>query len=425
LLKRLAIFVAPLFLLPIILVGPGYAQADVSTSLTLTQAVQTALSQNVGLAQAQNQVQAATKVYNWQEQITPSFVPSQNNPYVGQAPAQQENLIASDYALQNASQLYNYDKNALVLATMTDYFAVQDGQQTVAVDTYDLSYQQANLKDVTAEVSVGTATQQDLLAAQAAVKQAQTQLAAAQSSLTNAYTALDNDLGIDPNSKPDLTTYVQYQPDNTYAGLGADSVVNMAVSASPKIFADRSNLYIANQTWGWNTTPGLGAVQLLEAQNQLTSDTLSITQQAQQAYYALGSAEQAYETAQQNLEAANQALANAKAALAAGTITNTQYLQAVYQQAQAQLAVLNALQGASAGSGGASSSSGSTSSSSGASDSGSASQGSSSSSAAGGGTGSSGVSLTGGGGSGYYLVRGELALLTGVGSILPPNLNGQ
>ena len=376
-LKKIATFLAPLFLLPMVFVAPGYAQADVPSALTLTQAIQQALNNNVSLAQAQNKVQAANKSLSWSQEITPSFDPSQLNPYAGQPTIyqQKESLIETDYASQEAARSYSYTQNQTVFNTMSDYFAVQVAQQSVTAATYNLTYQQANAKDVAAEANIGTATQQDVAAAQASLKEAQTQLASAQNSLTNAYTALDTDLGVDTSQQPQLSTDVQYQTDNVFQGLGLNAITSQALEESPLIFTDQSNVQIANQTQGWNTTPGLGPIELMEAQNQLNNDTQTITQEVQVAYNALDTAQKTYETALKQLDAADQALSSAKASLAAGVITNTAYLQAEYQQAEAELGVLNALQGNSP--------------------------------------------------SGYYVARGQLALLTGQSTILPPNLNGQ
>jgi outer membrane protein TolC len=362
--------------------GPAFAQtgSTASPGLTLNQAVQDALAHNAQVSSANTSIQETQKSLTYLGETTPSWTPSPvpGNPYVGN-PSQYQasiNLAQSDYANQEAWQSYNYTKNTVIFNTMSDYFAAQVAGQAIAAAQAGLKYNQSNYNDTLAEERVGMATQDQVATAAWNLKQAKTGLTTAENELKNAYTALENDTGNSVTGQPDLATAVAYRAGNLFPGLGLDAVTTMAIKTSPQIFTDQSNVFLANEAQDWNQVPGLGPLQALQDQNKLTTDTQAVTQAATTAYTALDNARTSYETAEKQLTAANSALAAAKASLAAGVITNTAYLDAVYQQAQAQLGVLTALEGSQP--------------------------------------------------QGYYVARGNLAVLTGQGSVLPPAVaNGQ
>ncbi|WP_161486100.1 TolC family protein [Desulfotomaculum copahuensis] len=354
---------------------PAACLADNATGqpVSLSQAVQMAQQNNINLIMAQNTNQQAQKTYNYTSDNFSGFTPvttGPSNPYVPNAGDVQSqiNLMQSNYGWQESSKNLSYLKDATTFQTMYDYFAVQDALEAESVAEKSQQQAQVAYNNTLALHAQGMATDAQLEAAKAALDGANSGLANAKNDIDNAYTALNTLLGLDPHARPVLNTQVAYQKDDFFKAINQDAAVNRALANSPAVFQAQSNVSITNQTRYYNQVPDVGPLQYLQAQNAYNQAVQQVTQQTISAFLAIDNAEKGYAAAQKALTAAEMAYKNAQVNYRVGMATKQDLLTAQLNQEQAGIKCAQALHG-------------------------------------------------------IFDARGQLALLMGVGAILPANLS--
>lgn len=244
-------------------------------------------------------------------------------------------LLATRYAYSAAEKNETITEDTIVADTIKKYYEVLMASQEVSGKEKSLAAAETADKIAQLNYQVGLGSWLQAMQAQTNLAAAQAALTAAQNDLAKAYLSLNQQVGLAPESRPELTdqpSYSEYVVDNL------TSKVNGIISDSPIRWISREGIKLQNRLVD---APGSTEQDDLEAQQaELDADAMEKTtaNALYNLYYGIKNMETSYAAAQEGLKLARQGvkIAELKQEIGMGTKAEVE---------TAQIALANAEQG--------------------------------------------------------------------------------
>lgn len=326
----LVLFVIMALSAPVMAEDVANAVLKEQQQLSLTQAVQMALRNSETLEKARLGTQLADEN---REDAALMWHPS----WTSNAPDGTEGiynaLLATRYAYSAAEKNETITEDTIVADTIKKYYEVLMAAQAVGSKEKNLASVETAHKIAKLNYEVGLGSWLQMLQAETNLTTAQATLSSAQNDLAKAYVSLNQQVGLDLESSPQLTdqpNYAEYVVDNL------SSKVNGIISDSPTRWISREGAKLQNRLVD---APGSTEQDDLEAQQaELSVDAMdkATANALYSLYYGIKNMETSYLAAQEGLKLAQQGLKIAELKLEIGMGTKAEVLAAQNSLAAAE-----------------------------------------------------------------------------------------
>lgn len=350
LLKKLVI---PLTLALIIFMGNGDFIASAATEsdnsddkgqieLTLEEAVKRALENSDLLEVAENNVEKARieKEDTWD--LYNGFLINTHIPGTDMYAAVSSDLDPSGLVFKT---LYNWkvakkDYEKKIASTIANayknYAAVLSAKDEVEAEKLNVQQLEREVFIAEAKWQVGMEVKSNVIGKQAELARARAELENAYSNLNKAYDSLNDLTGMPENSKPELTSTVEYKP---FEVENLDYTVDKIADNSPEVWKAKETVELIKDTYGMTNSYDVDKQNLKNARLgvDITHDQLCLA--IKQIYYGIKDLEAAYNSAQDGLAAAEEGLRSAQMLYEVGMATQNDVIKAEAAVAAAKAAL--------------------------------------------------------------------------------------
>ncbi len=324
--------IAALAVLIVTALGVG-AMAEEGRGITIEDAVRMALDNDLTAQIAKLSFEAAQ--VNYQKNLASNLLTDST-----------VNALTAESNLRNAQIAYENQQGSVIASTVSTYFDVLADEITVGIRKAQLRIAEINLESTLRRANLGTASQLDVLDAQANAQTSRLSLQSAESALRQRKENLAASLGLSSADAVVLVADVE-APRSEFS---LEDGIAAALARNASILSARTELEVARIDLERAEADGVAPLDLKLAQIAVQREELELQQALRSARNNVISAYQAVMTAADNLrvqesrlEAAEQRYQVILQQYAAGLRTETEQISAEVTLAQAKLDHLNTL----------------------------------------------------------------------------------
>jgi len=256
------------------------------------------------------------------------------------------NALTAEASLRNAQIAYENQQGSVILSTVSTFFDVLANEITVDIRRAQLRVAEINLEGTLRRANLGTASQLDVLDAQASAETSRLSLQSAESSLRQSKENLAASLGL---ASPDEVVLDPNIPVPS-ADFSLEEGIAAALQRDAAILSARTDLEVARIDLERALAEGVAPLDLRLAQIAVQREELELQQALRSSRNSVISAYQSVMTAADNLRVQTSRLEAAERRhevimqqYAAGLRTETEKISAEVTLAQAKLDHLNTL----------------------------------------------------------------------------------
>jgi len=234
-----------------------------------------------------------------------------------------------------SKQQLDLTKDAVALQAKITYFDIIKKQRSLETAQLALEKAQNDYKVARAKALVGMSSNAEIEAAASRLEQSTSALEQAKADLENAYRTLNKMIGYVPETRPVLTTTIEFEK------LEVPSVENKVATAlspnnNPYLWIMKENYELTKYTWTYASVEE--AAKLDKDKTSLSYDDArkETRNKIYEMYDSLKSLEASYESALQGVKAAEEGLRAVKAMYEVGMVTKSEVLDKEHLLSQAK-----------------------------------------------------------------------------------------
>jgi len=234
-----------------------------------------------------------------------------------------------------SKQKLELTKDAVVLQAKINYFDVIKKKRQLETAQLALEKAQNESRVARARALVGMASNAEVQAAASRLEQSASALEQAKADLENAYRTLNKMIGYAPETRPVLTTPIEFEKVEV-ASLENKVVAGLSPNNNPYLWIMKENHEVSKYTWTYAAVKE--AARLDKDKTSLSYDDArkETRNKIYEMYDSLKSLEASYESALQGVKAAEEGLRAVKAMYEVGMVTKSEVLDKEHLLSQAK-----------------------------------------------------------------------------------------